>query len=259
PGYAPQPGYAPPPGYVPPGAPYGQPPRRNNRNLLFGIIGGVVVVALLLVVVVVALARGGVPTTAHNSTPTATTTAATPTSPAATATPAAQIIYQDTMTDSPSGWPNDANCSEQSDGYHVTTGVICFSPVSSSTGDASMGATVQEVTTTSSSSFGLAFRRASNGNYYGFEITPDGKWVFYKSVNGTATTIQDYTANSAITTGANASNDLQVVAIGPQFTFFVNGTQVGTATDSTFSAGEWGVDGTNNTEVVYTNVLVLAA
>ncbi len=168
------------------------------------------------------------------------------------------------MTDDPSGWSNDGTCSEQSDGYHIITGAsggeICYSPVAATTGDASIGATVQAVTTNSNSSYGLVFRGDTNGNFYGFEITPDGKWAFYKSVNGTITLIDNLTANSAITTGDGASNDLQAVAIGSQFTFFVNGTQVGTGSDSTFTAGKWGIDNnSSNGEVIYTNVLVLAA
>ena len=79
-------------------------------------------------------------------------------------------------------------------------------------------------------------------------------------MSGTLTLLVHLTADSSIQTGANASNDLQVVALGPQFTFFVNGTQVGQSSDSTFTAGEWGIDNNStNGEVIYTNVLVLAA
>jgi hypothetical protein len=54
------------------------------------------------------------------------------------------------------------------------------------------------------------------------------------------------TADSAILKG-KTPNALRVVAKGPNFTFFVNGKQVGTFTDSSHAAGTVGVFMSNET------------
>jgi hypothetical protein len=63
-----------------------------------------------------------------------------------------------------------------------------------------------------------------------------------------------FTANKAIKRGLNATNTLEVKAQGSLFTFFVNGTQVGHATDATIAtAGKCGLAGNDGIEVVFTN------
>ena len=102
-------------------------------------------------------------------------------------------------------------------------------------------------------------RRASSGNFYTFEITPDGQWGLVKWTNDNGTVIKQFESNSALQTGDGASNDLRVVVVGSQFTFYANGTQLGTATDATFTTGRTGVvnDDTDSTsEVIFTNFVV---
>jgi len=253
-----QPGYPGQPGQVPPQ----QPKKKSNTGLIIGgVIGGIALLCIIAVVAVGVLGSRlfGTPTTTNNNnTPVATTAAAT-----STTAPTGNTLYSDSLQDSPSAWSSDAgHCFFSSDGYHVKGNSICYSPDAANTG------TSNTVTVTvallseggSDSSYGITFRRVSKGNFYGFEITPDGKWVFYKSVNNNFTAIKDYTANSAVLTGSGASNTLKVTLQGSSFTFFVNGTQVGTATDSTFSStGFTGLDSTDSqgtTEVVYSNFSV---
>jgi hypothetical protein len=104
--------------------------------------------------------------------------------------------------------------------------------------------------------FGLVIRRPSAGNYYEFLIDANGKWFFSKVVGGKSTTIADFTANSAITTGLNQVNTISVQAQGGHFVFSVNGTQVGTADDTTFTTGDTGLSGNDGIEVVYTNLTI---
>ncbi|MGZ6320671.1 MAG: LamG-like jellyroll fold domain-containing protein, partial [Ktedonobacterales bacterium] len=116
----------------------------------------------------------------------------------------------------------------------------------------SISVQVAQVKGDTTQDYGLVFRRASKGNYYVFGILSTGKWDFYKGVNNTASNVVDPTVNSAIKTGLNATNTLKVTMSGSHFTFFVNGVQVGTADDTSFTSGLSGVAGGDNIEAVYT-------
>jgi hypothetical protein len=56
---------------------------------------------------------------------------------------------------------------------------------------------------------------------------------------------------AAIHIGANATNQLQVIARGQFITLLVHGTPVGQATLSTFASGIVGLRGINDGEVVF--------
>ena len=101
--------------------------------------------------------------------------------------------------------------------------------------------TVKGVKTSANTAYAIIFRHESSGNFYSFEITPDGQWGFYKFVNGKATAISDYQSDAAIQTGAGATNEMRVLAVGSHFVFYVNGQQVGVADDSTFTSGGVGL------------------
>lgn len=60
--------------------------------------------------------------------------------------------------------------------------------------------------------------------------------LFFKSVDDDITTLADYQANPAITSGLNVENTIQAKVVGQNYTFFVNGTQVGQFSDPTFTA-----------------------
>jgi hypothetical protein len=253
PGYpgGPQPGY--------PGAP-GQPPqpRRRTVGAIIGIVVGVVVV--LVVACLVGLYVLGTRLQGAASS-VITTLAPTETALAQqlTPSPTLNVIYQDSFTDTPAGWLNDNNCGFKSDGYHVIGGNACLSPSDVEPNDADIRVTAQAVKTGQNTGYGIVLRRASSGDFYTFEITSDGQWGLIKFTNGNGTTVKQFESNSAIQTGNSATNDLRVVVVGSQFTFYANGTQLGTATDSTFATGRTGVvndDTDANSEVIFTNFVV---
>ncbi|MGZ3673026.1 MAG: hypothetical protein ACXVCO_01835 [Ktedonobacterales bacterium] len=230
-------------GYPPPqpGYPMPQPPQRK-RNL--GLIIGVPVAIVLVLCIggFAALAYIG----SHVSTPTST-------NPGTSATPGEQVLFQDALTSSShkDGWPEDGNCSFASDGYHVNGAYLCYAPTDD-VSNGSISVQVAQVKGDTTQDYGLVFRRASKGNYYVFAILSTGKWDFYKGVNNSASNVVEPTANSAIKTGLNAKNTLKVTMSGSHFTFFVNGVQVGTADDTSFTSGLSGVAGGDNIETVYT-------
>jgi hypothetical protein len=166
-------------------------------------------------------------------------------------TPQPSYIFQDSLSSNSNNWNTDSNCFFGSGGYHINASVICFAPTDQIT-DAVGTVTLTQISGATDTSVGIVFRHPSKGNYYAFEIDANGKWQFYKVVNGTNTTLAPYQANSAIKSGLNATNTIQVKCVAQNYTFFVNGTQVGQFSDSTFTtAGDWGVDGADGLEVVY--------
>jgi hypothetical protein len=166
------------------------------------------------------------------------------------------IIFQDSLDGSTKEqWTSDSNCSFGTGGYHISAGFICYAPTDP-VSDAITTVSVKQISGPLTYAYGLAFRRVSAGNYYEFEVDSNGKWIFDKTVNGATTTIDDFTANAAIKKGLNQVNTLSVTAKGSHFIFSVNGTQVGTADDTTFTSGKTGLAGNDGIEVVFTQLVI---
>jgi hypothetical protein len=155
------------------------------------------------------------------------------------------------LTSTASGWTTDSSCSFKSDGYHDTSTEICFAP-SNPVSNGSISVETTEATGSSSTAYGIVFRHASTGNYYVFYIGGSGQWGLDKVVGGSDSNLGGG-ANAAIKTGAGAVNSLKVTLSGSSYTFYVNGAQVGTATDSTFSQGDTGLVGADSADIVFTN------
>lgn len=266
PGYGqpqyPQPGYgAPPPGGYP--YPYGQPPqqppRRSRAGLIAGIIGGVLLLCIIACVGLFIASGKGLQGLGSSILAAATQTAGAQQTPEATATINETTIYQNAMTGSPAGWETDRSCVEKSDGYHVIGGTICSGPDTIMATDVDITVTVQTVKTSANTAYGIAFRHASSGNFYTFQITPDAQWALIKFVNGKSTPVSDFQSDSSIQTGQGATNTLRVLVVGSHIVCFVNGQQVGVADDSTFATGGVGLvnaDTDSTTDVFYTNLSV---
>lgn len=258
PAYAPvqqQPAYtapAPQPGYQAPAQPWtGQqvqaPPKKKSR-------AGCVVGCLLALVLVVGGAAGGL--FYLNNQPGGVTVGSLTIGGANTGPGGGKIIYQNAMDGSnKSDWTNDSNCFFGSGGYHINAGYICYSPADK-VGNADTTVSVKQISGPIIYSYGVVIRRMSKGNYYAFQINANGKWLFSKVVNGTNTDIVVLTSNAAIKTGLNQVNTLSVRAQGSHFIFSVNGTQVGTADDSTFTSGNTGLIGYSGIEVIFTNLSI---
>lgn len=253
----PTPGYNAPTAYSPPpqqpyGYPGGMPPTppapKQNKNV--PIIAAVVAVLIVGIGAFIALQghKGKV-----SITPTATLTK-TQSSPTATHSTAGSVIYQNALTSSASGWTTDSNCSFSSDGYHIQGGYICYAPTDSLS-NVDVTVQVSQLSGDSSSGFGIVFRRASKGNYYSFRIDSGGQWGAFVCQNSNCNSLGG-ASDSSIQTGLNATNTLRVVAVGTHFDYYVNGTKVGSADDSTFSSGDVGLSGADGSEVVFSNLVI---
>lgn len=229
-----------------------QPPaRKTNIGLIVGIVALVVVLVIAVIGTVLLLRIGAASPTPQGPPVGATATSAA----AATATAGLNVVFQDSLLSNANGWADDSHCSFQSDGYHVKDGYICYAPAGNFT-DSTVSVQVKQVAGDVHYFYGLVLRRGSQGNFYEFDIDGNGKWAFGKVVNGTYTEIVPFVAHSAIKRGLNATNTLSVTASSTHFLFFVNGTQVGQADDSTFSSGYCGVEGDDHLEVVFTNFTI---
>ncbi len=263
-----QPGYpsqamgygGPPPGGGYPGAYPQQPqqPRRSRAPLIAGIIGGIVLLCIVACGVGLYASANGLLGAASSIT---TVLSATETAIAQDVTPTVNetVIYQDSLTDSPSGWANDSHCAAKADGYHITGGYVCSAPDSASAPNVDVTVTAKGVKTSANTAYAIIFRHESSGNFYSFEVTPDGQWGLYKFVNGKATALSDYQSDAAIQTGSGVTNEMRVLAVGSHFVFYVNGQQVGVADDSTFTSGGVGLANDDNdvtSDIVFTSLMV---
>ena len=94
----------------------------------------------------------------------------------------------------------------------------------------------------SSSDFGVYFRNqpGNQRGTYSFLIHPDGSWGSYIYDNNTGQPKQIAGGNNAVN-DIHGQNAIDIVVKGSQFTFSVNGNQLGTANDTTYPQGTAGI------------------
>jgi hypothetical protein len=88
--------------------------------------------------------------------------------------------------------------------------------------------------------YGVIFRYQDDRNFYRLDISGDGYFAVFKRKDGAWSKVQDYLETPAVRQGT-ATNHLQVIAQGSQFTFNVNGETVKSFSDGDFSSGNIGV------------------
>lgn len=250
-GYPQQPGYPGPQTYPGTAGYPGQTPPAPKRNWLPLIIGGVVLVVLICCVlpIVYFAFKGGAGPTTGQTTPTVS----------ATSTPTQQVVYQSAMTTDDNKWPNDNQCTILPTGYHVTASVTCLGTGVPAISNGAIAVDVVQSKGGTDLPHGIAIHRATRGNYYQYGIDAQGNWYFAKFTNNQdPKLLQDFTKNSAIKTGLNVTNHLnvQISNNGTHYDFFVNSTKVGQLDDSSFPSGVPGLSGNDGAEVVYTNFLM---
>ena len=177
--------------------------------------------------------------------------------PTATPTPAERTLFSEPLTStSDRNWPNDSQCSQAADGFHVKANVVCYLSRYTPPPDANISVDVKQVSGLADASYGVAFHRVSQGNFYTFEINGSGLWFFFKAQNGQIKLVAGQTMSRAIRKGLNATNTLAVRITGSHYAFLVNGQVVGTGNDSSFGSGLTGLEGNDQIELVYTNFKV---
>lgn len=170
-----------------------------------------------------------------------------------------QTLYSNTLTASAAGWVSSPECLFTSSGLAVRPNggqaYICFAPTSPLM-DISVMVTVQQTSGLFTHAFGIVFRHAAPKSYYFFGIDGRGRFTFTTVVNDVSHTVIPFTLKAAIHTGANAINQLKVIAKGQVITLLVNDMPVGQATLSTFASGTVGLRGINDGEVVFQHLSI---
>src|SRR5262249_202819 len=120
----------------------------------------------------------------RNAAATQTAEAGTPAAEA-TATPAEQVIYQDSLKDSASsnGWTKASECPFKPDGFHLTPSVGCLGPAED-VADATITVTATQLSGATNRFRGIAFRHASKGNFYSLQVDALGHWYVDKTAAG---------------------------------------------------------------------------
>jgi hypothetical protein len=172
------------------------------------------------------------------------------------------VIFNDPLNSNANNWYEGSGCSFGSDGFHINADVSCYAPTSTPD-DADVIVQTHQISGSLQQGYGLVTRAASDssGNFMGYSFLIDGvgHWAIFKDVAATTTKLVDFTPSSAIHTGLNASNTLEVRMRGPQFYFLVNGSPVGHVSDTAFGSGHSGLTGSSGAEVVFTNFQIRAA
>jgi hypothetical protein len=219
-------------------------------RMLAGIGGGAVVVVALIILLIAT--RAG-QTTAQNKTaahPTATTI------PTPSATPVETLTYQNALDSSSSRWPRSSHAFFANNGYEISGAWISYAPVRA-IGDGTISVRMSQIGGPSDQFYGILFRGASANQYYFYGVAQNQQWTFSIIQNGNGVPIVAPTMDAHINAGLNASNTITVRTRGSQFVFYVNGVQVGQATDSRITSGQTGlINTTGALQVVYNDFTV---
>jgi hypothetical protein len=191
--------------------------------------------------------------------------------PAATdlPTPFPAGYYAASLTNGASGWTQGSQCVAKSDGLHIANSLNgCAAPDAAQAGDGDLSVVAKQISGPLNRSYGLFFREDILGGYYlySFLITSNGYWVMLKEVNRVYSNVTSWQPAAAIHTGLNMNNRIEVRFKGSQFTFLINGQQIGFVTDSSVLAqgtfddpipdtGD-GLFGSTEIEVVFTTYLL---
>ena len=163
-----------------------------------------------------------------------------------------QILFQDDFSNTSSGWDRTHNDSYSTDyengGYRInvvpSSYAVLANPYQSFQNDVRIEVDTTKIGGPDDNAFGVICRYQDVDNYYYFYISSDGYVGIGVDKAGTNTIISssdgNMTSDSNINQGA-ATNHLRADCIGNTLTLFVNGTQVATATDSTFTGGDVGL------------------
>ena len=186
------------------------------------------------------------------------------------------ILFEDDFSNNNNAWPEEYLEDELGfyesfldDGgkYVVAVGsdtddghVVWFTPDMDDVSDFVLSVEAIAETDSESYLYGIVFRSNDEGAYF-FEIDFEGFSVTTIDTNDEWTELIEYTFSDAVI--PNGVNELQVEAIGPQLTFFINGEQVASIEDDTFTTGTVGVVAdvfniNDELEVVFDNLLVTA-
>jgi len=180
------------------------------------------------------------------------------------------ILFQDSFTDTNSGWPHHLTVNSSMDyasgGYRIyvtTTDLLAFAISGRSfPSNVSIGVDATKTAGPDDNYIGVICRYEDANNFYFFAISSDGYAGIAMFKDGSMSMLSgsQFAPSTAINQGA-ATNHIRADCIGDALTLYVNGTQVNTATDTTFDAGgDTGLmaraNSTSGVDILFKNFIV---
>lgn len=157
------------------------------------------------------------------------------------------LPYADDFSNPASGWKtvNDQTLQirYQDGALHFTIDdldQIVWSIAGKRVEDFTLDVDAAQISGPNDNSYGVLIRYVDDRNFYRLDISGDGYFAINKYQAGKWLKLQDWTESAAIKREA-ATNHLQVIAKGNQFTFAVNGETVTTFSDGDFKQGDIGL------------------
>jgi hypothetical protein len=166
----------------------------------------------------------------------------------------ASEAFSDDFSDPASGLISDDTQQEWGRGFYTDAGQYRFElqPAPGAIYDYYLDRTLDDVfllqTTASYSGaidngYGLIFQvqvGQESDDFYAFRISGDGFYTVEKTEGDELVPLIDWTASSLIDQAEGAANVLTVEGQGETYNFYINGQQVDSVTDATYSAGTFG-------------------
>ncbi|HET6823005.1 MAG TPA: hypothetical protein VFH34_10170 [Anaerolineales bacterium] len=187
--------------------------------------------------------------------------------PAVPAASPGDVLYQEQFESNTTGWARIANDNGIMDydggGYRILVRqpkLNIWSTSEQDFGDVRVEADVIKLNGPDENRMGLICRY-QGGDYYFFMISNDGYYVIGKFIGGMTLLLgqSEMQATDAIQTGT--MNHLRADCIGNKLTFYINFTEVASATDTDFPSGDVGVVAGSFTEpgvdVLFDNFVVI--
>ena len=157
------------------------------------------------------------------------------------------LLYQEGFEDTTTGWARISNdngiMDYDSGGYRILVRqpkLNMWSTSEKDFGDARVEADVIRLNGPEENRMGILCRYQS-GNYYFFIISNDGYYVIGKFIGGLTLLLGQSEMQASETIQTGKLNHLRADCIGSKLTFYINFTEVASATDTDLPTGDVGV------------------
>ncbi|MHB0857647.1 MAG: zinc-ribbon domain-containing protein [Anaerolineae bacterium] len=161
--------------------------------------------------------------------------------------PVGQLLYSDDFADEASGWDtwesDESSVWYEGGRYHLLVNKvdwIAWGNPYEAFDDCVVQVETIQVEGPDDNGFGLLLRYVDVDNFYRFEVSGDGYYRFDLMMDNEWHSLIEWTETTLINTG-NATNVIAAVCAGSNYTFYINGTEVDSYNDDTFSSGDVGL------------------